>query len=76
MPLTQTDLGDTLGLSVVHVNRTLQELRRQGLVEVRDKSLRLLKPRQLREIAEFSPGYLLAATGTDGPRLSADRRWR
>ncbi|WP_162241299.1 Crp/Fnr family transcriptional regulator [Methylobacterium sp. Leaf113] len=76
LPLTQSDLGDTLGLSNVHVNRTLQDLRRQGLVELRGRSLRLLKPRHLRDIAEFSPGYLLAATGTDGPRLSADRRWR
>ena len=31
MPLTQEVLGDVLGLSTVHINRTLQQLRREGL---------------------------------------------
>ena len=35
LPLTQEVLGDVLGLSIVHVNRTLQELRRQGLASRR-----------------------------------------
>ena len=35
MPLTQEVLAEALGLSIVHVNRTLQQLRRAGLVEVR-----------------------------------------
>src|SRR5215211_5015427 len=33
LPLTQTELGDVCGLSTVHVNRTLQDLRRNGLIE-------------------------------------------
>jgi CRP-like cAMP-binding protein len=33
-PLTQRELADTLGLSAVHVNRTLQVLRSQGLIEL------------------------------------------
>jgi len=61
LPLTQADLGDTLGLSNVHVNRTLQELRRQGLVELKGKSLRLLKRKHLEEIGEFNPAYLRPA---------------
>lgn len=32
LPLTQTELGDALGLSTVHINRTLQELRGDGLI--------------------------------------------
>jgi CRP-like cAMP-binding protein len=63
LPITQIDLADTLGLSNVHVNRVLQELRRQGLLELRGKSLRLLKLPQVREIAEFSPNYLQPAAG-------------
>jgi DNA-binding transcriptional regulator LsrR (DeoR family) len=33
LPLTQNEVGDALGLSTVHVNRTLQELRGENLVE-------------------------------------------
>jgi CRP-like cAMP-binding protein len=58
LPLTQVDLGDTTGLSNVHVNRTLQEMRRQGLVELRGKRLRILNLPRLRTIAEFKPNYL------------------
>ena len=58
LPLTQLDLADTLGLSNVHVNRTLQEMRRQGLVELGSKSLRLIKPKRVQETGEFSPNYL------------------
>lgn len=35
MPLTQGDLSKVLGLSMIHVNRTLQQLRREGLLEIR-----------------------------------------
>jgi CRP-like cAMP-binding protein len=36
MPLTQAQLAEHLGMSVVHVNRTLQQLRRDGLLEIRN----------------------------------------
>lgn len=62
LPLTQRDLGETLGLSNVHVNRVLQELRRQGLVEFKGKRLTLLKPQRVRDLAEFSPAYLWPGT--------------
>ena len=39
LPITQSDLGDALGLSVVHVNRVLQELRGEGLITLRGKLL-------------------------------------
>jgi CRP-like cAMP-binding protein len=35
LPLTQSQMGEALGLSLVHVNRTMQQLRRDGLVELR-----------------------------------------
>ena len=57
-PLTQVQLADCLGLTAVHVNRTLQELRRQGLIELREKRLRILNVPELKRIAEFDPGYL------------------
>jgi CRP-like cAMP-binding protein len=58
LPLTQTDLGDTLGLSTVHVNRTLQELRARKLIAFGDKRLTILDLPRLEEIALFDPGYL------------------
>jgi CRP-like cAMP-binding protein len=66
LPLTQDDLADTLGLSTVHVNRTLQDLRRQGLIELKSRRLTLLKPQRVRDMAEFSPAYL--RPGTQGDR--------
>jgi len=58
LPLTQLDLADTLALSSVHVNRVLQVLRRAGLISLRKRRLRILAPRQLRQLAEFDAGYL------------------
>lgn len=55
LPLTQELLADSLGLSVVHINRTLQQLRRDGLLEIRASSLRLLDADQLAAIAEYQP---------------------
>lgn len=58
LPLTQVDLADTLGLSSVHVNRLLQTLRRDGLIALRQRRVRILAPRRLCELAEFEAGYL------------------
>jgi GAF domain-containing protein len=59
LPATQADLGDALGLSLVHVNRTIQRLRADGLISVnRDRVVRLLDWPRLTEIAEFDPTYL------------------
>jgi DNA-binding GntR family transcriptional regulator len=53
MPLTQETLADALGLSVVHVNRILQQLRREKLVELRAGRAVLLQPDMLAGIADF-----------------------
>lgn len=55
MPLTQEVLADALGLSIVHVNRTLQQLRREGLLEVRGGHVELLKPEVLIATSDFRP---------------------
>ena len=57
-PLTQVQLADCLGLTSVHVNRTLQQLRKQGLIELKDKRLRILDLPELKRVGEFDPGYL------------------
>ena len=57
-PLTKRELSECLGLTVVHVNRTLQELRRRGLVELENRHLKILDRRGLTGVAEFDPAYL------------------
>ena len=58
LPLTQADLANTMGLSNVHVNRSLQELRRVGLIEFTGRRLTILDLPRLRALAEFKPNYL------------------
>jgi CRP-like cAMP-binding protein len=57
-PLTQRELSECLGLTVVHANRTIQELRRRGLVELENRHLTILDRRGLEGLAEFDPAYL------------------
>jgi len=57
-PLTQRELSECLGLTVVHANRTIQELRRRGLVELENRRLTILDPRGLEGVAQFDPTYL------------------
>jgi CRP-like cAMP-binding protein len=57
-PVTQMDLADAAGLSTVHLNRTLQELRAAGLITLRDRSLTILNAPALASTAMFNPGYL------------------
>lgn len=58
LPIPQSDLGDALGLSNVHVNRVLREMRGLELVSLRSGTLQILDWRQLAAAAEFDPTYL------------------
>jgi CRP-like cAMP-binding protein len=57
-PVTQTHLSDALGLSVVHTNRVLQELRGEGLIAFRGGELIVLNWAGLQAAGEFDAGYL------------------
>lgn len=57
-PITQHELGDCLGLSTVHVNRILKELRSAGLVETERGTFHLPDKVRLEELAQFDPTYL------------------
>jgi CRP-like cAMP-binding protein len=57
-PLTQYHLADTLGLSAVHVNRVLRQLRESGLVTFRDGLVTFHDYGGLVDLAEFDPAYL------------------
>ena len=57
-PMTQIELAESLGLTSVHVNRTLQELRRMGLIELENRRLTILDLLGLHRVANFDPAYL------------------
>jgi CRP-like cAMP-binding protein len=57
-PITQMDLADATGLSVVHVNRTIQELRAGNLIVLRERTLTINDLDALKNLALFSPSYL------------------
>lgn len=56
--LTQTDLGDACGLSTVHVNRSLQSLRKDKLIVLEDHTLHVPAMAALMDAAAFDPAYL------------------
>ncbi|WP_375456585.1 Crp/Fnr family transcriptional regulator [uncultured Methylobacterium sp.] len=58
LPVTQADLADTLGLSSVHVNRTLQELRTSGQITWKGRRLTIHDLPALTALALFDPAYL------------------
>ena len=57
-PLTQADLADAMGLSKVHVNRTLQELRSAELIILKGKILIVPNLEQLMNVGLFNANYL------------------
>jgi CRP-like cAMP-binding protein len=57
-PMTQTELGDACGLSTVHVNRTLRDLRERGLVTGGMHSITIHNWDGLMKVAQFDPAYL------------------
>ena len=56
-PITQEVLADALGLSVVHMNRTMQQLRRDGLIEQRATAITLRDVPALVSIADYAGAY-------------------
>lgn len=64
-PLTQDDLADVLGLTPVHINRKLQQLRQDELITLRSKQLTINDLRSLQQIAGFDSAYLAPRTQGD-----------
>ena len=58
LPITQSELAECLGLTSVHVNRVLKELRERGLVEFRSGRVIIVDLAGLQRVAEFDPAYL------------------
>lgn len=58
LPLTQTDLAECMGLSAVHMNRVLRDLRERKLATFRRGRVHIHDLAALRWLAEFTPEYL------------------
>ncbi len=58
LPLTQQELADTLGMSIVHTNRTLQRLRNEGVFTLSNGRMTIHDSDRLQGIAGFNPNYL------------------
>lgn len=70
LPLTQTDLGDLMGLSTVHVNRVLQHLRRDALITLKGPHLTVRDVTVLGRAADLDPTYLRLDAGVVNARLA------
>jgi CRP-like cAMP-binding protein len=57
-PLTQVDIADALGLTGIHVNRMLQQLRSLKLLTLKDRTLSIADMEALRRLGGFNPNYL------------------
>ncbi len=71
-PATQTQLADALGLTAVHVNRTLKTLKEADLVRVERHNVQIANWPALVEIGDFDPTYLqLASAASNNGRASS-----
>jgi CRP-like cAMP-binding protein len=58
LPITQNDIADATGLSAVHVNRSIQQLRRRGLLVLERQRLMIPNMLALQAAGAFNPEYL------------------
>ena len=63
-PLTQEQLADATGLSIVHVNRTLQDMRSAGLITLQQRVLVIHDWERLCAVADFDQSYLRKSSDT------------
>ena len=68
-PATQNHMADMLGLTSVHVNRTLQVLRRDNIIEIRSRVFHVRDWNRLVDIGEFDPAYLCLGASAAGIRF-------
>ncbi len=58
LPITQEELGDAMGLTSVHVNRVLRNLRAEGLITYKRNQMSITDISRLRELSDFDSQYL------------------
>jgi CRP-like cAMP-binding protein len=70
LPLSQTDLADTIGTSSVHLNRVLQELRQENLISWKGETLAIHDIDRLMKLSGFNSNYLhIGMQGADESAL-------
>jgi CRP-like cAMP-binding protein len=57
-PITQSEIGDALGITTVHVNRVLQAMRSDGLIDLKGERLNIPDWEKLKQVGDFEPAYL------------------
>jgi CRP-like cAMP-binding protein len=65
LPITQSELGETVGLTLVHINRVLQRLRARELITLRNRRLVINDAQALKAFSEFNPNYLHLAESAE-----------
>ena len=73
-PVTQVDLADATGLTPVHVNRMLKQLRDENLIAIEGKNWTILDPQGLREAARYEASYLHLDRAKREPDSEAGQR--
>lgn len=58
LPITQSEFADALGFTTVHVNRVVQQMRAEGLIEFSGERLNIPDWEKLKKVGEFDPTYL------------------
>jgi CRP-like cAMP-binding protein len=76
LPVTQVELADTVGLSSVHVNRVIQQLREEGLITWRGRLLTIHDVPALQAFAGFDPNYLHLTPRAKGAEWAKPRAGR
>lgn len=69
LPLTQPMLADILGITTIHVSRILRDLRVAGLIQLKDRRLRVPDVARLRAFCDFDPTYLHLVKTPDTHRM-------
>jgi hypothetical protein len=72
-PLTQEDLSEATGMTPMHANRTLQQLRSEGLIDLKNKVLTVLDTERLKEAAQYEANYLHLNRTEERDREVSDR---
>ena len=73
LALTQADIGEICGLTTVHVNRVLRQLREEGLCLVRSGTVEIGDPLALARRGQFDPSYLYIE-GADTAGMAVQRK--
>ncbi|WP_258767176.1 MULTISPECIES: Crp/Fnr family transcriptional regulator [Bradyrhizobium] len=58
MPLTQEQIGDALGITPIHANRVIKQLRAESIVDINRGRVTILDDTKLLELADFDDRYL------------------